>query len=873
MKKKLLTTLLLSTLVLPSITGVTQVFAETAATDTSVNAEYLVQPVIVKYVDESGVTISDEEKLTGDLGGPYEVKPKTIENYTYKSSDTELKGKYTTEKQIIILTYSKIDVPVEKGSVLVSYVDEKGTTISTDETKTGNVGAAYNVDKKAISGYSFNKVKEGNLVGEFTSEAQHVVLEYKENAKKSNVTVKYIDDKNIEIKKPVTFEGEVGTKAPITKEVISGYEFVSGSLDVKYTEEAQTITHTYKRVGQGPYIADGSYVKITKKGYGIYSNFDWKQKNTSTNLYGETFEARGRYEHSNGSTYYSLFNAKNEWQGYINADATTKTSPQGPYISDGRIVKVTKKGYDSWSNFDWNKKVSNDQLLGKNFKAQGRYEHFNGSTYYSLYDVKGNWYGYINSNAVSDGNQEGNYIADGSYVKVAKKGYGVWSNFDWKRKNSSDNLYGQTLQARGRYEHFNGETYYSLYNVKGEWQGYLNATATISANPQGAYIPDGRFVTVDKMGYDVYSDFNWTIRNSSNVLKGNTFTAKGRYEHINGNTYYSIYDNQDKWQGYIDAKAVSVVKNPEGNYIPDGRYVKVNQPGYNVWSNFDWKFRNKSDELIGKTLQARGRYEHANGSTYFSLYDLNGEWQGYINSEATMDAKAEGNYIPDGDYVKVTKKGVDLYSNFSWNKKGTTDSMVDKYYQARGRYEHANGKTYYSLFDSNNVWQGYLESSAAVKITSPQGPYISDGRYFNVVNKGMDVWGSFKENVINSTDSLYGNTYQIRGRYEHVNGRTYYSLYDNKGKWQGYVDSKAGTVTKAEGSYVSSSKYVIVSVKGYDVYSNFDWKVVTNSTKLLGNTYNAKGYYQHFNGYTYYSLYDGDKWIGYINSNAVTQNK
>lgn len=877
MKKKILTTLLLSTLVLPSITGVGQAFAEetVSTTSTSISAEQPKeesQPVTVKYVDELGATITEEETLKGDLGTDFEVIPKTITDYTYKNVDTNLKGKYTSQAQVVTLTYTKNEAPIIESSVTVSYVDEKGKTILVDETKKGSVGTSYKIENKVIDGYTFNKVKQGSLTGQFTEESQKIVLEYKENAKNSEVTVRFVDDKNNEIKKSVVYEGEVGSKAPITKENITGYQFVSGATDVNYKEEAQTVTHTYKKVGQGPYIADGSYVKITKKGYGMYSNFSWNQKNSSTNLYGQTFEARGRYEHANGNTYYSLFNAKDEWQGYINADATTKNSPQGPYISDGRIVKVTQRGYDSWSNFSWNKRFSNDQLYGKNFKAQGRYEHFNGNTYYSLYDVKGEWYGYINANAVSDGKEEGNYISDGRYVKVIKKGYNVWANFDWKQKNSSDNLYDQTLQARGRYEHFNGETYYSLYNVKGEWQGYLNASATTSANPEGAYIADGRFVTVDKMGYDVYSDFSWTVRNTSNTLKGNTFTAKGRYEHINGNTYYSLYDNQNKWQGYIDAKATSVVSKPEGPYIADGRFVKVNKTGYNVWSNFDWKFRNKSDELMGKTLEARGRYEHANGSTYYSLYDLNGDWQGYINAEATIDAKAEGNYIPDGDYVKVTKKGVDLYSNFNWNKNGTTDLMVDKYYQARGRYEHANGKTYYSLFDSNNIWQGYLESSAAIKITSPQGPYISDGSYFKVTNKGFDVWGSFKENKINSTDSLHGKLYQARGRYEHVNGKTYYTIYDNKGVWQGYVDSKAGKITKAQGPYIEDERYATVTTKGYDVYSNFNWKVVTTSTKLFGKTYQARGRYDHFNGHTYYSLSDGDKWIGYINRNAITLN-
>ena len=36
--------------------------------------------------------------------------------------------------------------------------------------------------------------------------------------------------------------------------------------------------------------------------------------------------------------------------------------------------------------------------------------------------------------------------------------------------------------ARGVYYHFNGSTYYSLYDEKGQWYGYLNKDATVPAN-------------------------------------------------------------------------------------------------------------------------------------------------------------------------------------------------------------------------------------------------------------------------------------------------------------------------------------------------------------------------------------------------------
>ncbi|MEG0255712.1 MucBP domain-containing protein [Vagococcus sp.] len=874
MKKKVLTSVLLSALVLTPLVGFNQAFAEEAKADISVaEVKEDAQPVTVKYVDKSsGVEIAEHLVLKGDLGTRFVVEQKEIENYDYIGSNEALEGVFTAQEQVVTLAYEKKEVPVAKGTLTVEYVDEAGKAISDTETKTENVGTAYNIPTKEIKGYTFSKVKEGNQVGTFTEAAQKLVLEYKKDIKKSSVTVKYVDENNKEIKKSVIYSVNEGEKVALDEFKIEGYEFVSGPSEVDYKETPQTVTHRYKKIKQGPYIKDGSYVKISKKGYSTYSNFDWKQKDSSSNLYGKMFEARGRYEHANGATYYSLYDNKGEWYGYINSDATTKAAPEGPYISDGRIVKVTNKNYASWSNFNWDKRNDGSELFGKTFKARGRYEHFNGNTYYSLYDAKGKWYGYINKAAVSNGEEQGSYISDGSYVKISKKNYSMWQNFNWNKKGSTNDVYGETLQAKGRYEHFNGSTYYSLYDVKGVWYGYLNVDATTPAVPQGEYISDGRYVKIEKLGYNIFSDFNWTVRNTSDALRGDTFKAKGRYEHINGNTYYSMYDAKDNWQGYVDAKAVSIVTNPEGNYIRDGRYVTVDKKGYNVWSNFNWKFRNKSEELMGVTLEARGRYEHADGNTYYSLYDLGGVWQGYLDAAATTSTKAEGKYISDGSYVKVSKKGIDVYSNFNWTVKSKSDSLFDKVYQARGRYEHANKTTYYSLYDNAGVWQGYLEAGAVSKITSPQGEYISDGRYFKVSNKGFDVWGSFKENKINTSDQLYGKLYQARGRYEHVNGNTYYSLYDNDGKWQGYVDGRAGLLTKAQGPYISDGSFVTITSKNYNIYSNFDWKVVMKSSQVYGKTFKARGRYQHFNGNTYYSLFDGEKWIGYINADAAKLN-
>ena len=311
-------------------------------------------------------------------------------------------------------------------------------------------------------------------------------------------------------------------------------------------------------------------------------------------------------------------------------------SPQGDYIKDGRYVTINKKGYNTWSNFNWKKRNSTDKLVGETYQARGKYKHENGSTYLSLYDNNGKWHGYINEKAVNVGDgKQGAYIKDGRYVTITKGNYDIWSNFGWKKRNFSGDLLNQTFQARGRYKHMNGATYYSLYNDKGEWQGYINANATkVVDGKQGAYISDGRYVTISKGNYDIWSNFNWKKRNSSKNVLNETFQVRGRYEHMNGATYYSLYNNKGEWQGYINANAAKVADGKQGAYIKDGRKVTINKKGYNTWSNFNWKKRQSTSNLFGKTFTARGKYRHFNGEIYYSLYDNKGNWHGYVNQNA-----------------------------------------------------------------------------------------------------------------------------------------------------------------------------------------------------------------------------------------------
>lgn len=464
----------------------------------------------------------------------------------------------------------------------------------------------------------------------------------------------------------------------------------------------------------GPYIADGRYVTVTNNNYDIYSNFNWSVSGQTNKIHQKTYQARGRYEHSNGLTYYTMYDSEGTWQGYLDSRAVTPASgPQGIYQNDGRYVEITEVNQDIFNDFSWSKRDTTSKHLGKSYQARGRYEHFNGETYYSVYD-NATWIGYVNATSTKKAIAQGKYISDGSLVVVIDINQPIYSNFDWSIRNSTGNFYQKTLEARGRYEHLNGKTYYSIYNGQGTWLGYIDAAYTKKTTGalQGSYIADGSYVKMTSRDASIYQGFDWKVKAKTKDHFGNVYQARGRYEHFNGSTYYSLYNAKGKWIGYVAAEATTLTS-VSGPYIADGRYVTVTQKNKKIYNGFSGSVRNNSSNLYMKTFQARGRYEHFDGDTYYSVYDATNRWQGYFKEDTiSFSTHRQGSYIADGREVKISNPNYTMYSNFNWNRKNSSKDYLNQTVHAKGRYQHFNGATYYSLYTLNNQWLGYINADA-----------------------------------------------------------------------------------------------------------------------------------------------------------------
>ncbi|KRM55071.1 hypothetical protein [Lacticaseibacillus sharpeae] len=144
-------------------------------------------------------------------------------------------------------------------------------------------------------------------------------------------------------------------------------------------------------------------------------------------------------------------------------------------------------------------------------------------------------------------------------------------------------------------------------------------------------------------------------------------------------------------------------------------------------------------------------------------------------------------------------------------------------------------------------------------------------QYVVVKKSGYNFWGNFSwTKKLHYSKNYLNRTLQVKRIYYKANGSKYYSTYRG-GKWFGYVNATGLTTTKnAQGSGVATSKYAIMNKSGWKTYSGFNWKANHLTKNYLKHTFQVKRIYYHANGTTYYSLYRGGKWFGYINMNALT---
>ena len=342
---------------------------------------------------------------------------------------------------------------------------------------------------------------------------------------------------------------------------------------------------------------------------------------------------------------------------------------------------------------------------------------------------------------------------------------------------------------------------------------------------------------------------------------------------------YQAINNANHTQAQIDSAldgindAMKALKKapkttPQGPWHADDRYVTITH-NYSTYAGFNFKVNHKAGSLTGQTFHSTGKYYHENGSTYLSLYNHQGQWVGYINQNAVTVATKAGAWQKASGYVTFGSAKTNAYATTDGNQVKTSGkALAGHTYKVTGKYVGFDGTVKYSIYDNKGKWLGYVSNVNLTK--NAQGTWQPYNGYFTTTKKGQTMWRNFAYQGGSSTTKYYQDTYQIKGVYYHANGSKYYSLYDNKGKWMGYINASLGSEAKTTGgAWIGNNQTVKITKKGYPLWSGFFTKQLHNTSNLMNQTYKATGKYHNFNGSWYLSLYSGKTWMGYVNATAV----
>lgn len=290
-----------------------------------------------------------------------------------------------------------------------------------------------------------------------------------------------------------------------------------------------------------------------------------------------------------------------------------------------------------------------------------------------------------------------------------------------------------------------------------------------------------KYVTVTK-GYDVWRNLDFSKKGDNSNLKGKTFYAKYAYDHDNGNRYLSLYDDDDKWIGYMNADGVSVGKGEQGAAIKTNKTVTVtNNKSYKVLKNFNWE--NSKLDAQNSIFKVKYEYHHFNGSTYYSLYDLDDNWVGYINSKGTSTKASVSKEKTEKGKVTVKNK-TKIYKNSRLQYPKTANQ--GKVYDLKSS-RTVNGKKYYKVYQGKK-YQGYISASDVTSLKAKSYNKNIKIQKKSAYTRWGDLFFASKKGQTKQGQKYLAKYYYVLG-----NGKKYYSIYqtNSQGKqvWKGYVNA------------------------------------------------------------------------------------
>lgn len=298
-----------------------------------------------------------------------------------------------------------------------------------------------------------------------------------------------------------------------------------------------------------------------------------------------------------------------------------------------------------------------------------------------------------------------------------------------------------------------------------------------------------------------------------------------------------------------------------------GKYTTIVSKELILWKDFAMQTEMaKSSNYYLQTLYVEKEFTLSDGKKFVSLQDNKKQFLGYVvASSIKIVSGQQGSFQSMNQFVSI-RGNYTIWNNFNWEERASASKYKNQTFRAKGIYYHFNGSRYLSLYNNKNQWMGYINETGVRVGAGEQGAFHSISRYVSI--KGTHtIWRNFKWEKRASASQYKNQTFQAKGIYYHFNGSRYLSLYNNQGKWVGYINEQGTSLAKGQqGVYHGYGRY-ISTIGSHDFWRNFNWSSRVHSSKYQGQTFLAKGIYYHFNGSRYLSVYDNKgNWMGYLNA-------
>ncbi|MEB6226448.1 trypsin-like peptidase domain-containing protein [Mammaliicoccus sciuri] len=291
------------------------------------------------------------------------------------------------------------------------------------------------------------------------------------------------------------------------------------------------------------------YIYINEKNAKVWKDLNFKElyKNDK-DILDRVYKAENLYTDSLGGKYLLIKDKNYQFIGFININDITEINATSTNLS----VQLKKENIKHFRNLFEDVKTDTKLSFNTHYKVKYTYRLPNNRIIYSLYDKNDKWQGYVLNKDVN----EIKFEPYDERVEIIKNNYTVWGDFFGKKNLDTKSIYHKVFNAKGIYkDKNNNRTYLKIYDSKDKYLGILNISATKKVVPQ-SFNKNVKVVSKNHKFYSVLFD---TVRDKSQNYLNKKLHSKYLYKFSNGKIYYSLYDNKDKWIGYIEKEAVKIL--------------------------------------------------------------------------------------------------------------------------------------------------------------------------------------------------------------------------------------------------------------------------------------------------------------------------